>query len=287
LVYATAGDVGNLVGILGAKTGKDGIGGAVFASRDIDKEQRDEDRGAIQVGDPFTEKLLLEAVLEIAEKKLVDGMQDMGAVGLSCATSEMSEKANCGMEIVLDNVNLREKNIYGYEIMLSESQERMLLSFPEKNFDEINEIAKKYELDFVIIGKVIKDKKLKVWYHNNLIANIPIPSLVAGNKAPIYIRKYKKPDIIHIAKNKEVFIEEPVDYNEDLLVLLRNPNISSKQYVYTQYDYQVGTNTVVGPGDNSAIMRVRGTKKGIAISTTHPLLFIFTADFQTAFQELS
>jgi len=275
LVYATAGKVGNVVAILGAKTGRDGIGGAIFASRDIDKEQKDEDRGAIQVGDPFTEKLLLEAVMEIVEAELVDGMQDMGAVGLSCATSEMSEKAGTGMEIVLDKVNLREKDIYGYEIMLSESQERMLLSLPQKNIEKVSKIAKKYELDFVIIGKVIKERKLKVWYHNELIADIPVSTLVAGKGAPVYVRKYRKPSVINIAMEKEIYVKEPKDYNEEILNLLKSPNISSKHYVYTQYDYQVGTNTVVGPGNNAAIMRVRGTKKGIAISTDCNPRFVY------------
>ncbi|RKX18326.1 MAG: phosphoribosylformylglycinamidine synthase subunit PurL, partial [Candidatus Zixiibacteriota bacterium] len=267
LLSATAKGEGNPVLIVGAKTGRDGIHGATFASEEL-SEKSESRRPSVQIGDPFTEKLLLEATLEVIRKKLVVGIQDMGAAGLTCSSSEMSARGNCGMELDIDKVPVREEAMIPYEIMLSESQERMLVVARPDSLDEVINIFKKWDLQAVVIGKVISDKTLRIYSDGHICSEIPPDTLVLGGKAPVYTREKRKP--VHIEKLalfEPLSLPEPDDYNDVLRKLLGSPNIASKRWVYQQYDTSVRTATVVGPGSDSAVIRIRKSKKGLAIST--------------------
>jgi len=262
---AEAKGIGNPVFIVGSSTGKDGIHGATFASEEISEESESK-RPSVQVGDPFTEKLLLEATLEAINAGVVVGIQDMGAAGITCSTSEMSAKGKCGMEINLDLVPLRDKSMSSYEIMLSESQERMLVVI-EKGKEEIaNEIFKKWDLNCVQVGKVIKEDKIKVYFKNEIVADIPAFELVLGGGAPVYEREVKEPEYFSETRNfnPEEF-EEPDNYNEVLVSLLSEPNIANKNWVYTQYDTQVRTNTTLLPGGDASVIRIKKTNKALSM----------------------
>ena len=258
---------GNPVFIVGSSTGKDGIHGATFASEEI-SEKSESKRPSVQVGDPFTEKLLLEASLELIRSGVVVGMQDMGAAGITCSTSEMSAKGNSGMEINLDKVPVREENMTAYEIMLSESQERMLVIIEKGKEETAKEIFEKWDLNCVRIGHVTNDKNVKVYYKGKLEADVPANSLVLGGEAPVYIREAKEPAYL---KDVQAFdfnlLPEPKDLNEVLLKLLSSPNIANKNWVYEQYDTQVRTNTILMPGGDASVVRIKGTKKALAIKT--------------------
>lgn len=262
---ATASGTGNPVFIVGSSTGKDGIHGATFASEEISEESESK-RPNVQVGDPFTEKLLLEATLEAISAGIVEGIQDMGAAGITCSTSEMSAKGNCGMKIDLNKVPLRDKNMTAYEIMLSESQERMLVVVKRGNEDKAIDIFEKWDLNCVKIGEVIDEPNIRIFHNDEEVANIPAYELVLGGGAPVYIRDKKEPDYI---SDKRAFdfatIKEPSDHNETLLRLLSSSNIASKKWVYTQYDSQVGTNTSILPGGDASVIRLKGTNKALAM----------------------
>ena len=264
---ATAAGIGNPVFIVGSSTGKDGIHGATFASVEISEESESK-RPSVQVGDPFTEKLLLEATLEVIRSGAVVGIQDMGAAGITCSSSEMSAKGRCGMEINLDKVPLRDENMSAYEIMLSESQERMLLVAHIGKEKIVKDIFNKWDLNCVEIGKVISEDRIKIFYKDKLEADIPANVLVLGGGAPVYIRETKKPEYLDetssFDQNK---IHEPADYNEVLLKLLSSPNITNKRWVYEQYDSQVRTNTSLMPGGDASVIRIKGTNKGLAMKT--------------------
>ena len=262
---AEAKGIGNPVFIVGSSTGKDGIHGATFASEEISEESESK-RPSVQVGDPFTEKLLLEATLEAINAGVVVGIQDMGAAGITCSTSEMSAKGKCGMEINLDLVPLRDKSMSSYEIMLSESQERMLVVI-EKGKEEIaNEIFKKWDLNCVQVGKVIKEDKIKVYFKNEIVADIPAFELVLGGGAPVYERESKEPEYFNeIRSFKPEELKEPNDYDEVLLKLLSEPNIANKNWVYTQYDTQVRTNTTLLPGGDASVVRIKKTNKALSM----------------------
>ena len=264
---ATAAGIGNPVFIVGSSTGKDGIHGATFASVEISEESESK-RPSVQVGDPFTEKLLLEATLEVIRSGAVVGIQDMGAAGITCSSSEMSAKGRCGMEINLDKVPLRDENMSAYEIMLSESQERMLLVAHIGKEKIVKDIFNKWDLNCVEIGKVISEDRIKIFYKDKLEADIPANVLVLGGGAPVYIREIKKPEYLDetssFDQNK---IHEPADYNEVLLKLLSSPNITNKRWVYKQYDSQVRTNTSLMPGGDASVIRIKGTNKGLAMKT--------------------
>ena len=262
---AKASGVGNPVFIVGSSTGKDGIHGATFASEEISEESESK-RPNVQVGDPFTEKLLLEATLEAISAGIVEGIQDMGAAGITCSTSEMSAKGECGMKIDLDKVPLRDKDMTAYEIMLSESQERMLVVI-KKGFEKrAIEIFSKWDLNCVMIGEVIDEPNIKVSFKGKEAANIPAFELVLGGGAPVYVRESKEPDYIN---EKRVFDFTKLNYDEDqnqiFLNLLSSPNIASKRWVYTQYDSQVGTNTIHLPGGDASVIRLKSTDKGLAM----------------------
>ena len=272
MASASAKGPGNTVLYVGSTTGRDGIHGASFASIELSNES-EEKRSAVQVGDPFTEKLLIEATLEAIRSGKVVGIQDMGAAGLTCSSSEMPAKAGTGIEINLDLVPLRETGMSAYEIMLSESQERMLLIVRPEDVNEIVSIYKKWDLNAVAIGKVTDNGLLKVYFKGEKKAEIPAKSLVLGGDAPVYIRERKRPGYLDALQSFDLSsvpeptrLSIPLTYNETLLLLLSSPNIASKEWVYRQYDHMVRTNTVVNPGSDAAVIRIKHTDKALAVS---------------------
>ena len=259
-----ASGVGNPVMYVGAKTGRDGIHGATFASEEL-SESSEEKRPAVQVGDPFMEKLLLEACLELVKFDSLVGIQDMGAAGLTSSSAEMASKAGYGIEMNLDLVPQRETGMTAYEMMLSESQERMLIVVKKGHEAEIVTLFEKYGLDAVTIGHVTDDKMLRLIHKGEVVANVPADAL--AEEAPVY----NKPSAVPAYYNEFQAMEnvEPTvaDYKETLISLLKQSTIASKEWVYDQYDYQVRTSTVVAPGSDAAVVRVRGTNKGLAMTT--------------------
>ena len=264
---AIAKGVGNPVYIVGSTTGRDGIHGATFASVEL-TEETESKRSNVQVGDPFTEKLLMEASLELCKKLWLVGIQDMGAAGITCSCSEMSAKGESGIKIDLDKVPLREDSMNAYEIMLSESQERMLVVI-EQGFDkELNAIFEKWELDCTRVGEVTDTGMLEVYHRGNKVAEIPSEELVLGGGAPQYDMPVREPAYFSEINNFTIdAIQEEEEYNKTLLTLLSTPNITSKQFVFRQYDSTVRSNTVQGPGGAAAVIRLKGTQKGLAMST--------------------
>jgi phosphoribosylformylglycinamidine synthase len=269
-VSATAFGKDNPVLIVGSATGRDGIHGATFASEDLSEASEDK-RPSVQVGDPFAEKLLLEATLEAIATGYVVGLQDMGAAGITSSTSEMSARGiektgSGGIEIDLDLAPIREAGMSAYEIMLSESQERMLI-VAAKGFEEkIIEVYKKWDVQACVIGRVTDDNHLRVLHHGTVVVEIPAESLVLGGGAPVYIREAveKKP----MTPVAELVDDSTLDFNTIALELLSRPNIASKQWVYRQYDSMVQTNTVTPVGHtDAAVIRIKGTNKGIAMKT--------------------
>ena len=264
---ATAEGVGNPVFIVGAKTGRDGIHGATFASDELTEESESK-KSNVQVGDPFTEKLLLEATLEMCKQDWLVGVQDMGAAGITCSSSEMSAKGECGIKIDLDKVPLREEGMNAYEILLSESQERMLVVIKKGYGKELNKIYKKWDLLCSEIGVVTDTGKFEVFKNDTLVANIPVDTLVLGGGAPQYDMPYKEPNYYSELNTFKIEdVELNTSYNDSLVKLLESPNIANKSYVYDQYDSTVRTNTVLGPGESAGVIRVKGTSKGLSIST--------------------
>lgn len=267
-VSATSYGEGNTVFIVGSSTGKDGIHGATFASGDLHEDSH-EDLPSVQVGDPFMEKLLLEATLEVIKTGAVIGMQDMGAAGIICSTSEMSAKGKHGMRIHLDKVPTRQSNMKGWEILLSESQERMLVVVKKGEEDLVRRVFEKWDLNCTEIGEVTKGDQLHFYMHDELLADIPADDLVLGGGAPIYQREYKEPT--YIAKNKAFKIDtvqEPQDLKAVMMHLASHPNIASKRWVTNQYDSMVGTiNLTTNRPSDAAVVEVRGTKKALALTT--------------------
>ena len=269
-VKAIAEGEGNPVFIVGSSTGKDGIHGAAFASKDITQNSVD-DLPAVQVGDPFQEKLLLEATLEVIETGAVVGMQDMGAAGITCSTSEMSAKGNHGMIIWLDKVPLRQEDMQPFEILLSESQERMLVVVKKGREEEIKKVFEKWDLNCVQIGVVTKEPVLRYYFYDELVAEIPSDALVVGGGAPVYIREYKEAE--YYAKNKSFDqskvpdIKDTDEFENVAEHLLAHPNIASKHWVYEQYDSMVRINNMSTnyPSDAS-IVNIHNTSKALAIS---------------------
>lgn len=267
-----AAGVGNTVMYVGAKTGRDGIHGATFASEELTEESENQ-RPAVQVGDPFMEKLLLEACLEVVKSDALVGIQDMGAAGLTSSSAEMASKAGSGVEMNLDLVPQRETGMTAYEMMLSESQERMLLVVKKGREDEIKAIFEKYDLDAVAIGRVTDDKMLRLLHNGEVVAEVPADAL--AEDAPVYHKPSAEP--AYYAEFQAMENTEPVvtDYKETLNALLKAPTVASKEWVYDQYDYQVRTSTVVAPGSDAAVIRVRGTNKGLAMTTDCNSRYIF------------
>ncbi len=267
MVSAIAKGVGNPVFIVGAATGKDGIHGATFASAELHEDSA-EDLPSVQVGDPFTEKLLLEASLEAIKTGIIVGMQDMGAAGITCSTSEMSAKGNAGMRIFLDQVPTRQKNMQPWEILLSESQERMLIVIEKGKEQLLIDVFDKWDIHCKQIGYVIEGEQLEYYYEHTKIAEVPAQSLVLGGGAPVYERTYSEPPYFEeLQKFKIEDTTEPSDLKKCAMQLMALPNIASKKWVYEQYDSMVGINNVTtnAPAD-AATARLLGTNKGIAMT---------------------
>ncbi|SDC57028.1 phosphoribosylformylglycinamidine synthase subunit PurL [Shouchella lonarensis] len=256
--------VGNTVMYIGAATGRDGIHGATFASEEL-SEASEQQRPAVQVGDPFMEKLLLEACLEISQCDALVGMQDMGAAGLTSSSAEMASKAGSGIEMNLDAVPQREAGMSAYEMMLSESQERMLLVVKKGREHEIEEILAKWQLHAVAVGRVTDDKRLRLLHHGEVVADVPVDALVED--APVYHSESRVPSYYKEFQAMAQYVPEVTDHQETLRSLLKQPTIASKEWVYEQYDHMVQTNTVVAPGSDAAVLRIRGTNKALAMTT--------------------
>ena len=256
--------VGNTVMYVGAKTGRDGIHGATFASEEFSDES-EEKRSAVQVGDPFMEKLLLEACLEVIKNDALVGIQDMGAAGLTSSSAEMASKAGSGIEMNLDLIPQRETGMSAYEMMLSESQERMLLVIEKGREQEIIDIFEKYDLEAVSVGHVTDDKMLRLLHQGEVVCELPVDAL--AEEAPVYHKPSSEP--AYYREFLETKVEAPAitDAADTLKQLLKQPTIASKEWVYDQYDYMVRTNTVVAPGSDAGVLRIRGTKKALAMTT--------------------
>ncbi|MCL7747626.1 phosphoribosylformylglycinamidine synthase subunit PurL [Halalkalibacter alkaliphilus] len=256
--------VGNTVMYVGASTGRDGIHGATFASEELG-EDSDEKRPAVQVGDPFMEKLLLEACLELIQNDALVGIQDMGAAGLTSSSAEMASKAGSGIEMNLDLVPQREQGMTPYEMMLSESQERMLIVVKKGREQEIKEIFDRWGLLSAEVGHVTDDKRLRLLHKGEVVADLPVDAL--AEEAPVYHKPSSVPAYYETFQQQEEKTPVVDDYKETLLKLLAQPTIASKEWVYDQYDYMVQTNTVVEPGSDAAVVRIRGTRKALAMTT--------------------
>ena len=280
IIKAAASGAGNPVYYVGAKTGRDGIHGATMASAEFD-EKSAEKRPAVQVGDPFMEKLLLEACLEVMKSDALVGIQDMGAAGLTCSTCEMGSRGGVGIEIDIVHVPQREAGMTPYEIMLSESQERMLLVVKRGREKEVEDIFEKWDLHAVKIGEVTTDGHLRVKDRGAVVADIPNRALT--DEAPVYRRPMKEPAYIREAQQLSLTslpnMETPAQVFRRLLA---SPNIASKRWVYRQYDHTVRTNTIVVPGMGAATVRIKGTARALAMSVDCNARFVYLDPFQGA-----
>ncbi len=258
--------VGNTIMYVGAKTGRDGIHGATFASEEF-VEGEEQQRSAVQVGDPFMEKLLLEACLELIvdHSDILVGIQDMGAAGLVSSSAEMASKAGSGLRLTLDDVPQRETNMTPYEMMLSESQERMLICVKKGHEAEVEALFKKYDLEAVVIGEVTDDGNYRLFHHGQEVANLPVDAL--AEDAPTYYKEMAEPARIKVSKEPPDFVPVTHSATSVFADLLQQPTIASKRSIFETYDSQVRTNTVVGPGSDAAVLRIKGTNKALAMTT--------------------
>jgi len=261
IFYSKARGINQPVIYVGSKTGRDGIHGASMASAEFD-ENAEEKKPTVQVGDPFTEKLLLEACLELMKDDSVIAIQDMGAAGLTSSSVEMASKGNLGIEINLNQVPCREKKMTPYEMMLSESQERMLIILNSKKIDDAKKIFNKWELDFAVIGKTTNTKNLVLNFNNKEVANLPLSSLSID--APVYDRKWKK-NIIHKKKISTKDFKQ-IKIVDALNIILKTPNNSEKSWVWEQYDQTVMGDTILKPGEDSAVIKIHKKEKAIALT---------------------
>lgn len=282
-VSAIAKGKGNPVMFVGSATGKDGIGGASFASADITEESA-QDLPAVQVGDPFQEKKLLEACLEVIKTGAVVGMQDMGAAGIICSTAEMSAKGESGMRIDLEKVPTRQSNMKAWELLLSESQERMLLVAEKGREHEVQQVFEKWDLPCAVIGEVTDDGILRFYMNGNLEAELPASDLVLGGGAPQYDREYKEPAYLKKVASFDIsIVPEPQHLKAIAEEIIQLPSIASKRWIYTQYDSMVGTvNTSTNEPSDAAIVAVKGTKKGIAVTTDCNSRYVYADPYKGA-----
>lgn len=276
MISATAAGIGNPVFFVGSATGKDGIGGASFASADITAESAEE-LPAVQVGDPFQEKKLLEACLELINTGAVVGMQDMGAAGIICSTAEMSAKGGVGMHIDLEKVPTRQQNMKAWELLLSESQERMLIVVEKGKEAAVLKVFEKWDLSASNIGEVTGDGLLKFYIHGELEAEIPANELVLGGGAPQYTREYREPKYFEKIRAFDVnSIEDVTDLKSVAEQLVQIPNIASKRWVYTQYDSMVGAaNTSTNAPSDATVVLAKGTGKGLAVTVDCNSKYVF------------
>src|SRR3982751_2769679 len=262
IFFGKATGIGNPILYVGAKTGRDGIHGATMASAEFD-EAALEKRPTVQVGDPFLEKLLLEACLEAMRSGAVAGIQDMGAAGLTSSSCEMAARAGTGIEIDLSLVPQRETDMTAYEMLLSESQERMLIVAHAGREREVVDIFRKWDLDAVVIGRVREGQRMQVLHNGETVADIPVAALT--DEAPLYERPMKAPPKLE-RRSRNSISESSEAQDANLIKLLASQNLSSKQWVYRQYDHMVRTNTVVLPGADAAVLRMKETRRGLAMS---------------------
>ncbi|WP_457600800.1 phosphoribosylformylglycinamidine synthase subunit PurL [Hydrogenivirga sp.] len=255
---ARATRVGQYLFLIGSSTGRDGIHGAVMASGEFG-EDTEEKRPNVQVGDPYFGKKLIEAVLEAVERELLVGMQDLGAAGLAGSASELASKSDMGVDLFLDRVPLREEGMSPYEILLSESQERMLLVTEEKSLEELESIAKRYHLNYAVVGVTTDTRRFRAFFGDDLVADVPVSLIV--DESPVYNRPVKEPSYISELREFDQNLLPEVDIKQAVLQLLSSPNLCSKAWVYTQYDYQVGTNTLIKPGGDAALLRLKWVEK--------------------------
>ena len=267
VISATSKGPGNPVFIVGSSTGKDGIAGAAFASKDITEESAD-DLPSVQVGDPFMEKLLLEATMELSETDAIVGMQDMGAAGITCSSCEMSAAGGVGMDIDLDKVPTRQENMLPYEILLSESQERMLVVVYKGKEKIVKDIFDKWDLHAEEIGVVTDSGRVRYFSGGEIVGDVPADHLVLGGGAPIYEREYKEPAYYQEFKKFNLdMIDQPEDLKEVAFRLLSSPNIASKKWVYEQYDSMVGTaNMTTNRPSDAGIVNIKGTERALAMT---------------------
>jgi phosphoribosylformylglycinamidine synthase len=262
LMLARAQGVGNLVVYYGSSTGRDGIHGATFASKEDPHAQQ---RSAVQVGDPFMGKKIIEATLELIERGAAVGIQDMGAAGLTCSSCEMASRADTGVEIDLDKVPQRAEGMTSYEIMLSESQERMLAVIPREKIELAREILERWEVGCHVLGEVTNDGLLRVRHKGEVVAEIPARKI--ADESPVYSPEAKRPAYLDALPRAPYPYPAPPDWNEALVRLLRCPTIASKRWVYSQYDHTVQTATVVRPGaGDAAVLRIKGTPLHLALT---------------------
>ena len=262
LFFSKATGINNPVIYVGAKTGKDGIHGATMASAEFDDNSKQK-KPTVQVGDPFTEKLVMEACLELMQTNMIVAIQDMGAAGLTCSSFEMAAKGNCGIELNINKIPLREKDMTPYEIMLSESQERMLIILKKGSEKKAKKIFDKWDLDMSVIGKITNSKKMIIKKDNNIIANIPIA--LTEKKTPEYKRPWIKPKKV---KNiKKIIFPKKNKVKKIIFELLKSPNLTSKKWIWEQYDHMVMCDTIKPPGYGAAVVRIHDTKKSIALTT--------------------
>ncbi|MFD1954876.1 phosphoribosylformylglycinamidine synthase subunit PurL [Paenibacillus thailandensis] len=257
--------VGNPVFYVGPATGRDGIHGATFASVEL-SEESEEKKTAVQVGDPFMEKLVMEATLELINSGIVLGIQDMGAAGLTCSSAEMASKAGNGLELYLDEVPQREENMTPYEMMLSESQERMLFVVAPEHEAQAKEIFDRWGVICAKVGKVTDDGRLRLFHKGEEVGNMPVKALV--DECPVYHKPSKEPAYYgEYAKVDTAAFPEIADLNGALEKVLASPTVASKEWVYNQYDYMVRTSTAVQPGSDAAVVTIHGTRKALAMTT--------------------
>ncbi|MBI5643779.1 MAG: phosphoribosylformylglycinamidine synthase subunit PurL [Deltaproteobacteria bacterium] len=274
----TASGIGNPVIYVGSRTGRDGIHGAVMAS-DVFGDGGEERRPTVQVGDPFAEKLLLEACLELFKTDYVVGIQDMGAAGLTSSSVEMASRGCTGLELDIDRVPRREDGMSAYEIMLSESQERMLMVVHKGTEEAVKKIFNKWDLEAEVIGKVVEGKNIRIIEGGKVAADIPVPFLT--DEAPVYDRPSKRPswqDEVNTLDGASLPL--PKDCNETLLKMLSSGNIASKEWIYRQYDHMVRTDTVVCPGSDAAVVRIKGTDKALGLTTDCNSRYCFLDPFK-------
>ncbi len=264
LVLGTAGEPGFVAVLLGNATGRDGIGGAsVLASATFD-EGSGEKRPSVQVGDPFEEKKLIEACLELYARGLVGGVQDLGAAGLTCATSEPAGRARVGIDVDLDAVHTRETGMTAPELLMSESQERMMAFVSPDKVDAVLEVAERWEIDWAVVGEVKSGHSLTVTHDGELVAEVPAASL--ADDAPLYHRPLARPDWLDELQSRP-FDGSSLDVDDTLAALLSDPAIGSSAWIHEQYDHMLFLNTVVGPGADGSLLRLEGTEKALAVST--------------------
>ncbi len=260
-----ASGVGNAVMVIGAKTGRDGIHGAAFASEEFG-EDSEVTPPTVQVGDPFMEKKLLEATLELFAKGIVIGMQDLGAAGLTSSSSEMASREGNGIELDMQKVPRRESGMTPYEIMLSETQERMLMVIEPQRIAEAEAVLRKWDLDGNVIGKVTDDGYLRIKDGTEIVAEVPARLL--ADEAPMVIADYREPAYIaELAAYDMLSLPEPEDYAEAFFTVLQSPNVASKEWIYSQFDQTAGGNTVITPGCDAGVVRIAGTDKAVAMAT--------------------